>query len=184
MFTGVLLPARFAMVQALMERVRTLTFLLAISTLAFSASAQQQANAQFADRLTPASLDTVSSAPAETLAPAPTANALFRPVTPEPPTQHKFFDRQQLLALYVHSGFRLADTIKTCRSISHGGVEDWIPTQSCGGIAAWQAGSVGLALGVGWLFHKHGHHTLERITPWVGTGASVAGLTKSVFNIR
>ena len=79
------MPARFAMVQALMERVRTLTFLLAISTLAFSASAQQQANAQFADRLTPASLDTVSSAPAETLAPAPTANALFRPVTPEPP---------------------------------------------------------------------------------------------------
>jgi hypothetical protein len=78
---------------------------------------------------------------------------------------------------------RLADTIKTCRELTHGGVEDWIPTQSCAGIAAWQAGSVGLALGIGWLLHKHGHHRLERIVPWVGTGASAAGLTKSVFNI-
>ena len=58
------------------------------------------------------------------------------------------------------------------------------PRNRVAGIAAWQAGSVGLTLGVGWLFHKHGHHLLERITPWVGTGASAAGLTKSVFNIH
>jgi hypothetical protein len=183
-FTGVLLPVLFVMVQASMHRVRTLTFLLAISVLAFSASAQQSADAQFADRLTPASLETSSSIPADNLAPVTSGPALFRPTTPKLQPQRKFFDRRQLLALYVHSGIRLADTIKTCRSIAHGGVEDWIPTQSCGGIVAWQAGSVGLALGVGWLFHKHGHHTLERITPWVGTGASVAGLTKSVFNIH
>lgn len=98
--------------------------------------------------------------------------------------QHKFFDRQQLLALYVHSGVRLADTIKTCREFTHGGVEDWIPAQSCGGVAAWQIGAVGLTLGVGWLLHKRGLHRLERITPWVGASASAAGLTKSVFNIR
>lgn len=178
------MPAPFAMVQALMQHFRTLTSIFAVSVFTLSAAAQQTASAQFADRLAPASLETAASIPADNLAPAPSGNALFRAVTPEPPPQHKFFDRQQLLALYVHGGVRLADTIKTCRAISHGGVEDWIPTQSCGGIAAWQAGSVGLALGVGWLFHKHGHHTLERITPWVGTGASVAGLTKSVFNIR
>lgn len=167
-----------------MEHFRTLIFVLTMSVLTLSAAAQQTANAQFADRLRPASLESAASIPAETSPPAPSGNALFRAVTPEQPPQHKFFDRQQLLALYVHSGVRLADTIKTCRSISHGGVEDWIPTQSCGGIAAWQAGSVGLALEVGWLFHQHGHHTLERITPWVGTGASLAGLTKSVFNIH
>jgi len=50
--------------------------------------------------------------------------------------------------------------------------------------AAWQAGSVGLALGAGWLFHKTGHHRLERITPWAGTSASAAGWIKSVFNIK
>lgn len=166
-----------------MHYVRILAFLLAISVLAVSASAQQEANAPFDDHLAPASLESVRSMSGENLVPDPPKNALYRVVTPEPPP-HKFFDRQQLLALYVHSGIRLADTIKTCRAISHGGVEDWIPTQSCGGIVAWQAGSVGLALGVGWLFHQHGHHTLERITPWVGSGASVAGLTKSVFNIH
>ena len=100
------------------------------------------------------------------------------------PAQHKFFDHQQLLALYAHSGVRLADTVKTCRELSHGGEEVWIPTQSCAGIAGWNAGSVGLALGVGWIFHHYGLHRLERLTPWVGTGASAAGLTKSVFNIH
>lgn len=97
--------------------------------------------------------------------------------------EHKFWDRQQKLALAVHSAVRLADTIKTCRELAHGGIEDWIPTQSCAGVAAWNAGSVGVALGIGWLFHRYGFHRLERITPWVGTGASAAGLTKSVFNI-
>lgn len=166
-----------------MHLVQFLTSLLALTVAAVSASAQQ-ANLQFADSLTPASLNAAGPVLPENLEPMASGTALFRPITPEPAPEHKFFDRQQLLALYVHSGIRLADTIKTCRSIAHGGVEEWIPSQSCGGIAAWQAGSVGLALGVGWLFHKHGHHTLERITPWVGTGASVAGLTKSVFNIH
>src|ERR1700722_9498436 len=105
------------MVQASMHRVRTLTFLLAISVLAFSASAQQSADAQFADRLTPASLETSSSIPADNLAPVTSGPALFRPTTPKLQPQRKFFDRRQLLALYVHSGIRLADTIKTCRSI-------------------------------------------------------------------
>lgn len=107
-----------------------------------------------------------------------------RTTEPDRSLQHKFFDRQQLLTLYVHSGMRAVDTIKTCRELSHGGREDWIPTQSCGGIAAWQVGSIGLALGIGWMFHRHGNHRLERITPWVGTAASAAGWTKSVFNIK
>lgn len=172
------------MVQGRMKSLCTLAFLLAVTLCALAASAQEQADPQLDERLTPASLETSAPILAGHLAPAPAGNALVRAATPEQPAEHKFFDRQQLLALYVHSGVRLADTIKTCRSIAHGGVEDWIPTQSCGGIAAWQAGSVGLALGIGWIFHKHGHHTLERITPWVGTGASMAGLTKSVFNIH
>lgn len=98
--------------------------------------------------------------------------------------EHKFWDRQQKLALAAHSAVRLADTIKTCRELADGGVEDWIPTQSCAGVAAWNAASVGAVLGIGWLFHKYGFHRMERITPWVGTGASAAGLTKSVFNIH
>lgn len=142
------------------------------------ATPQPASTQEIAARTTPAAFDTIASAP-----PSP-PNALVRAAAPELPVQHKFFDRQQLLALYVHSGVRLADTIKTCRVLAHGGVEQWIPSQSCAGIAAWQAGSVGLALGIGWLFHKHGNHRLERLTPWVGTGASAAGLTKSVFNIH
>lgn len=120
----------------------------------------------------------------DAFAPVATSSSTPQPALADRPLQHKFFDRQQLLALYAHSGMRVLDTVKTCRELSDGGREDWIPTQSCGGIAAWQVGSVGLALAIGYMFHKHGNHRLERITPWVGTGASAAGWTKSVFNIR
>jgi hypothetical protein len=167
-----------------MKPVRTLALVLATGMLALSASAQQIEATQFGKRMMPTSFADVATVSSSSASPTPDGNALIRAAVPEQPAQHKFFDRQQLLALYIHSGVRLADTIKTCRAISHGGTEDWIPTQSCGGIVAWQAGSVGLTLGVGWLLHKFGHHTLERMTPWVGTGASAAGLTKSVFNIH
>lgn len=126
-----------------------------------------------------ASLLATSNALPDTRAPLMVAPAS----QPQIVTEHKFWDRQQKLALAVHSAVRLADTIKTCRELADGGVEDWIPTQSCAGVAAWNAGSVGVVLGIGWLFHRYGFHRLERITPWIGTGASAAGLTKSVFNI-
>jgi hypothetical protein len=167
-----------------MNSIRTLVLVLPMSAIAISAAAQQAAPPQIADRFVPASLGSIAPPSSTSVESAPVPSPLLRAATPPPPSQHKFFDRQQLLALYVHSGVRLADTIKTCRSISHGGTEDWIPTQSCAGIATWQVGSVGLTLGVGWIFHHYGHHTLERLTPWVATGASAAGLTKSVFNIR
>ena len=152
-----------------MKFPRVLASVAAVSVLTVSLSAQQ------------AAVNTI----AESSAPMPLVREAARTPTPaDRPPQHKFFDRQQLLALYVHSGMRTVDTIKTCRELSHGGHEDWIPTQSCGGIAAWQVGSIGLALGIGWMFHRHGNHRLERITPWVATGASAAGWTKSVFNIK
>ncbi len=145
-----------------------LSFVLAVSVFTLPLAAQENSTPQVA----------------ENFAPVVPAVAATPSALPETPTRHKFFDHQQLLGLYVHSGMRMVDTIKTCRELSHGGVEDWIPTQTCGGIVAWQAGSVGLTLGVGWLLHKHGHHRLERLAPWVGTGFSAAGWTKSVLNIH
>jgi hypothetical protein len=147
---------------------KLLAWTVVSSVLALSLSAQEVAATKMTDAF--AGVASSSSTP--------------QPALADPPLQHKFFDRQQLLALYAHSGMRVLDTVKTCRELSDGGREDWIPTQSCGGVAAWQVGSVGLALAIGWMFHKHENHRLERITPWLGTGASAAGWTKSVFNIR
>jgi hypothetical protein len=175
-------PAGFAMVQALMKGVGFFTCVIAVCLLPLVVFAQQTETARLADA--PAAAFTALNTTSDTLSTLPASNALVRAAAPQTQTEHKFFDRQQMIALYVHSGVRLADTINTCHALANGGKEDWIPTQSCAGIAAWQAGSVGLTLGLGWLFHKTGHHKLERITPWVGTGASVAGLTKSTFNLR
>lgn len=175
-----------------MKTVRLLVLFLATAGLSLVSLAQEAATAQPADTLNSAMLESLVPArfaPPTTpnlssTAPAPTPNLLVRAATPTIPAQRKFFDRQQLIAFYVHSGVRLADTINTCHALAHGGVEDWIPAQSCAGVAGWQVGSVGLTLAVGWLFYKTGHHKLERITPWVGTSASAAGLTKSIFNLR
>jgi hypothetical protein len=181
-----------------MIRVRSIAMLLAIVVVAIASYAQQPQIPQPIER-SPAAMAqqqnqnnaAVLQAQAMSLPEAPSAmldaaNPFVKPSTPlaEAPREHKFFDRQQWLALDVHAAVRLADTIKTCRELAHGGVEDWIPTQSCAGVAAWDAGSVGVALGVGWLAHRHGWHRLERIVPWIGTGAAATGLTKSVFNIR
>jgi hypothetical protein len=168
-----------------MKPARIVALFVAISVLALPVAAQDGPAQHFAYHFAPASWDGDSGTLGGDVASPPAANAFLRAATPTPPAEeHKFFDQQQMIGLYAHSAVRLADTIKTCRSISHGGVEDWIPSQSCAGIAAWQAGSVGLALGVGWLFHRTGHHRLERLAPWAATGFSAAGLTKSVFNIR
>jgi len=175
-----------------MTRARTIALFLAAILPATLASAQEASLPQLAASSSPVSQTNLPDSPEQTaslmatrapLMETPTALMVAPVAQPQIPAEHKFFDRQQLIGVYAHSGVRLADTIKTCRELAHGGVEDWIPTQSCAGIAAWQAGSVGLALGIGWLLHKHGHHSLERIVPWVGTSASAAGLTKSVFNI-
>ena len=163
----------------------TFAFLaLATGVLAISMSAQDAVAPQLSTtrgpQLTADATPTFSSSIAEA---EPVAHAPMVLPT-QKPLEHKFFDSQQRFALYVHAGMRTADTIKTCRVLAHGGREDWIPSQSCGVISVWQAGSVGLALGAGWLFHHTGHHRLERITPWIGTAASAGGLTKSVFNIH
>lgn len=168
-----------------MKPVRILALFVAASLLALPAAAKDVSSQRFAYHFAPVTWDSSAEAADGDPIPRVAGNKFVRAATPALPLeQQKFFDRQQMIGLYAHSGIRVADTIKTCRSISHGGVEDWIPSQSCAGIAAWQVGSIGLALGVGWIFYKTGHHRLERLTPWVATGFSAAGLTKSVFNIR
>lgn len=164
-----------------MKSARPLALILASILFAVSAWAQQTESARLDAPPPPA---TNVTAPVESVTSLPAGNAFLHAAAPPKAEEHKFFDKQQLIALYVHAGVRTADTIVTCHNIANGATEMWIPTQSYAGIAAWQAGSVGLALGIGWLFHKTGHHKLERITPWVATTASSAGLTKSAFNIR
>lgn len=179
-----------------MTLARTIALALAVIAASLASSAQDATSAlqpsstvsQSADLLDkPASLAAARApllAAPDALPDAPAPLMVVPTVQPQIASEHKFWDRQQKLGLAVHSAVRVADTIKTCRELRDGGVEDWIPTQSCAGIAAWNAGSVGAALGIGWLFHKYGLHRLERLTPWLATAASAAGLTKSVFNIH
>jgi hypothetical protein len=175
----------------MMIPARTIAFLLVLAGAAVTGSAQNAAAPQLIDRTPFSSQQAVVSDDGNAsllqaraaLSETPSAFLKASAAPTAMPKQHEFWDRQQKFALTVESSVRLADTIKTCRELADGGREDWIPTQSCAGVAAWNAGSVGVALGVSWLFHHYGRHRLERIVPWVSTAASAAGLTKSVFNI-
>lgn len=99
-----------------MTYARKLAFAVALIALAVSAAAQEPATPQIADRFFPAPLESIATPASPGIVPLPVESPLLLTAAPSLPSPHKFFDRQQLLALYVHSGVRLADTIKTCRS--------------------------------------------------------------------
>ena len=106
------------MVQALMKAFAFVASLLAVCGLTLSASAQE------AMQPMPAAAELAASAEPTFSTSLPEVSFVAHAplvVPPEQPGQHRFFDRQQQFALLAHSGMRVADTIKTCRVLSHGG---------------------------------------------------------------
>src|SRR5260370_31196704 len=83
----------------------------------------------------------------------------------------KFFSRQNSLILSASLGARLTDTIQTCQLLRQRWIitfpdgsttaapyfhEDMLPTQSCAGVATWNAASfVGITT-ASWYLHKKG----------------------------
>ena len=86
------------------------------------------------------------------------------------------FWRDNRVPLAVDGGARVADAAVTCAVLSRGWHEAMIPTQRCIGVAAWSAGSWGLATGVSYLLHRTGHYRLSRWVPLVDAGFPAYGL--------
>jgi hypothetical protein len=108
--------------------------------------------------------------------PAPMARAL--PSTPARQVieQHKFWDAKNTALFATVAGFSAADFVVTRDNLSHGGRELNPLTRpfagSTAGLAANFAGETAGVIGVSYLFHKTGHHKLERLTPIVNFGMS------------
>src|SRR5216683_3776857 len=98
----------------------------------------------------------------------------------KPPTEpHKFLDRDNLLLISGSAASIAVDGLTTRRTINpYFGVHELNPiarpfTKSNAGAAAYFAGSFGAEVGAMYLLHKTGHHRMERILPWVVTGAEL-----------
>lgn len=89
---------------------------------------------------------------------------------------HKFLDLQGKIANGAHLSLATLDAVGTCRTLAAGGVEHSLPTQHCGPASAFIAGGVAFNIGIAYIFHRTGHHKLERIMEIAGAADSLYGV--------
>ena len=98
------------------------------------------------------------------------------PTLAEKPLEHRFWDRQNRTLFAMNAALAGADFAITRRNLNHNGTELNPLTRtlsgSTPGLAANFAMETGGVIGVSYLFHKTGHHKLERMTSYVNLGTS------------
>jgi hypothetical protein len=108
--------------------------------------------------------------------PAPLVRTLPSSPVPVTPEQHKFWDAKNTALFATVAAFSAADFAVTHDNLSHGGRELNPLTRPFSGstaaLAANFAGETAGVIGVSYMFHKTGHHKLERLAPIVNFGMS------------
>jgi hypothetical protein len=98
------------------------------------------------------------------------------PAPEEKPFEHRFWDRENRTLFTMNAALAGADFAITRRNLNHNGKELNPVTRlfagSTPGLAANFAMETGGVIAVGYLFHKTGHHRLERMTSYVNLSAS------------
>jgi len=110
------------------------------------------------------------------------------PVTPiegtKPPKEwgtHPFWDRQNRILFVAVGAMATADFFATHANLANGGKElnpvTRVFSGSTLGLAANFALETGSVMGLSYLFHKTGHHKLERITSLLDIGGSAGAVS-------
>jgi len=110
--------------------------------------------------------------------------AFVRPVEPvtlpEAPS-HKFWDRKNSVLFAATAALSTADFIATRNNLQNGGRElnpvSRVFAGSTAGLAVNFAGETVGVIGVSYLFHKSGHHKLERAVTILNIGASATAVS-------
>jgi hypothetical protein len=95
---------------------------------------------------------------------------------PDAPSHHRFWDTENR-ALFTTVAVLSAADFALTRSILQNGGKELNPitrffSGSTAGLAVNFAGETAGVIGLSYLFHKTGHHRLERVTPMLDIGAS------------
>ena len=93
---------------------------------------------------------------------------------------HRFWDRENSVLFALNAGAAAADFSVTRANLANGGQElnpvTRIMTGSTPALAANFALETGGVIAVSYLFHKTGHHRLERVTSMVNFSGSIAAV--------
>jgi hypothetical protein len=115
------------------------------------------------------------------LTPAPIVK-LAQPVVPlEPPSAHRFWDCDNSILFAANAAFSAADFVVTGDNLRSGGQElnpvTRVFSGSTTGLAVNFAGETAGVVGLSYVFHKTGHHKLERAVSMLNIGSSAAAVT-------
>jgi hypothetical protein len=136
--------------------------------------AQQPA---FAAALERPSFAAVKATPA-IIEPAPFALVT---VPQEAPHRHSFWDRKNCALFAGTAALSAADFYVTRRNLANGGAElnpiTRVFGRSTAGLAVNFSAQTASVIGLSYLFHKTGHHRLERITTLVNMSASATAVS-------
>ena len=112
------------------------------------------------------------------------ASSLVSVTPPQAPSPHKFWDKQNQALFAAVAALNVADFSVTRSNLQNGGRELNPLTRpfsgSTAGLAVNFAGETAGVMGIAYLFHKTGHHKLERFTSILNIGGSAAAVSYDV----
>ncbi|MGA7907757.1 MAG: hypothetical protein WCA16_10155 [Candidatus Sulfotelmatobacter sp.] len=117
------------------------------------------------------------------LEPPPAAPPVSFVTVSETSRPHRFWDRQNRALFATVAGASAADFYVTHANLASGGRElNPVTRMFCGstaGLALSFSGQTAGVIGLSYLFHRSGHHKLERLTTLVNISASGAAVAYS-----
>jgi hypothetical protein len=145
-----------------------------LATFSLSASSQGQQLAQQEPVQEPVAVALLH--PPDAMEPMRPAVPFENKPLPEAPSHRRFWDRENTALFAATVATSAADFVVTRNNLQAGGQElnpvARIFSGSTAGLAVNFAGETAGVTGLSYLFHKTGHHRLERIAPMINMAAS------------
>jgi hypothetical protein len=99
-----------------------------------------------------------------------------------PPIEHHFWDKENDLLFAGVAAARTLDYFSTLNMRRRGRQEIFLTNDAVdnhAGFAFIEAGATGVSMGASYLFHRYGHHKLERWTSIVHIGLTTTGAVRN-----
>ena len=98
------------------------------------------------------------------------------------PVEHRFWDKENALLFAGVAAMRTMDYFSTLNMRRRGRQEIFLTNEAVdnhAGFAFIEAGATGVSIGASYLFHRYGHHKLERWTSIVHIGLAGTGAVRN-----
>ena len=149
--------------------IETMRLVLAVSILLMVAFAQSQENRDST---------ALADAPSATLPPAPPPAAISQSPAEPVSLTHRFWDGENVLLFSGIAAVRALDFASTKNFLARGRTEVLIPddiVNNNAGFASLEAAATATSIGISYVFHRTGHHKMERWLSIVHIGVTAFG---------